>query len=149
MASYKYTPVMVLQYYVQEWEDYGESGFGDVDGQPLRSGEYLSFDVDGCRLLIGDLRRWFDTWAVDVMQQLHSKSLQDRMFVSFLWWLVEYSESISCTEELIDVFDVEELRGGVVQCNEFPEFGGSVRSDEPIQPAGYYPADVVDDPWDE
>jgi len=123
MASYRYAPVMVLQHYVQEWEDYGECGFGDVNGQPLRSGEYLSFDEDGEQPLIEDLRSWFDLWAVDVMQQLHSKSLQDRMFTTFLRWLVEHSEGVSCTEELIDVFDVEELRGWSIQ-----------------------PADLIDDP---
>jgi hypothetical protein len=39
-------PVAILVYQVG-WEDYGNFGVGDVNGNPFRTGEYLAFDEYG------------------------------------------------------------------------------------------------------
>ena len=33
--------------FVNEWEDYGTFGYGNASGQPLRTGEYYSWDDEG------------------------------------------------------------------------------------------------------
>ena len=36
-----------LVIFMNEWEDYGTFGYGDQNGQPLRAGEYFSWDEEG------------------------------------------------------------------------------------------------------
>ncbi len=45
--NHEYNPPGALIIFMNEWEDYGTCGYGDVNGQPLRTGDYYSWDEYG------------------------------------------------------------------------------------------------------
>jgi len=96
-----YIPVNIVSFYVQEWEDYGTTGFGDCNGQPLNTGIYLSSDEDGCDLLTEQLKPRLSRAGF-------SKEDTKRISQIVSSWLYSISDVADSTEALLDLFGLEQ-----------------------------------------
>lgn len=93
-------PCEVVIFYLQEWEDYGLGGFGDANGQPTRTGYYLSSDWEGCDVLMRSLREKLEQKGFDT-----DKAMEACRVVSS--WLQSVSWGIASMEDLVEVFNLE------------------------------------------
>jgi len=99
MAIYDDNPPFVFLFFQSEWDDYGNVGIGDVDGNPFRTVEYLAFDNYGERPLSNSLHRELNDVVPDEKQR------RDTIRI-ILRWLENNAEGVSSFDELCESFEI-------------------------------------------
>lgn len=101
MAIYDEVPVSIFLFWIQEWDDFGDFGFGGPSGQPLRSGTYLSFDNFGEQPIATSLRDRLSHVIKDEEQMKDVlRNVQD--------WIEDLSTGAENKQDLFDVFELEQ-----------------------------------------
>ena len=99
MAIYDDNPPFVLLFYQSEWDDYGNVGIGDANGNPFRTVEYLALDSYGEHPLGKSLHHELNEVIPDEKQR------RDVIRI-ILCWLENNSEGVSNFDELCETFEI-------------------------------------------